>query len=93
MQTATKWQNTGQTTMNDQQQPFEQVEPGETMSVENVDDSELSIRIETADGTRLDLELVPGQVIELTAGDSAAQLLLMRDADPSGLLVMKPDTP
>ncbi|MFU8815397.1 MAG: hypothetical protein ACNA7W_08620 [Pseudomonadales bacterium] len=77
--------------MNDEQHDFEQVDPGDSVSVENVQDRDLSISVATADGSRMTLELAPGQVIELVAGDGGARVLL-HHGDPTGLLVVKPDT-
>jgi len=73
-------------------QAFEEVAPGDSISIENVQEEELAISVVSADGTCLNLELVPGQAIELVGGDAGAWVIL-RGAEPDGLLVVKPDTP
>jgi hypothetical protein len=76
----------------DDDQAFEEVGPGDSVSIENLQDEEISISVVAADGTCLNLELVPGQAIELVGGDAGAWVIL-HDAEPDGLLVVKPDTP
>lgn len=76
--------------MSQEQEFFEEVRPGDTVTVENTRESPCSISLCAADGTRVDMALQPGQMIELSAGDSAARIVL-RDPDPKGLLVVQPD--
>lgn len=78
--------------MKDPEDIFEQLRPGDTVSVENSQDRPLSISIVAAEGTRLNMQLAPRQVLEFSAGKSDAQIIL-REGDPAGLLVVKPDTP
>lgn len=77
---------------NEDHQAFEEVAPGDSVSIENLQEEELSISVVAADGTCLKLELVPGQAVELTGGDAGAWVIL-HDAEADGLLVVKPDTP
>ncbi|MCW8195797.1 hypothetical protein F6455_13465 [Proteobacteria bacterium 005FR1] len=72
-----------------QEQFIEEIRPGDTVTVENTRESPYSIRVCAADGTQLNMALQPGQMIEFSAGQSQARILL-RDSDPSGLLVVQP---
>lgn len=63
---------------------------GETASIENIHSRALSISLNCEDGSKLTLELAPGQVIGFTAGQCNAELLL-HDGDPSCLRVIKPE--
>lgn len=78
--------------MTEHQATFEELRPHDTVGIENTRDAELSISILAADGARLNMALAPGQVIEFSTGASDAKIIL-RDGDPAGLLVVKPDTP
>lgn len=78
--------------MNEQKHSFEEIWPGDTVSIENTQDSELSISITTADGARFNMGLGPGQVVEFAAGDSDARIML-HGGDPSGLLIVRPELP
>lgn len=78
--------------MNDQQQCGEDIRPGEEASVENRGSSGLSLTIRTSSGTEVTLELIPGQALQLTAGEATARVLL--DSDRlDDLLVVRPGQP
>jgi hypothetical protein len=78
--------------MDEEHTAVEEVRPGDTVSVENVQQSALAVTVVTGDGSRLTLHLRPGQTLQLVAGEASARVLL-REGDPAGLLVVKPDTP
>ncbi|HEX7038103.1 MAG TPA: hypothetical protein VF210_20225 [Pseudomonadales bacterium] len=78
--------------MDDQQQCGEDIRPGEEASVENRGDAPLSVTVSTSAGTRVTLELAPGQAMNVAAGDATARVAL-----PAGrvddLLVVRPGQP
>jgi hypothetical protein len=75
----------------DQEQEFsEEVRPGDRVTVENTRESAYSISVCAADGSRLDMALQPGQMIEISAGQSQTRILL-HDPDPKGLLIVQPN--
>ena len=78
--------------VNHQQKRGEEIEPGDNASVENRSAGELSICIRTGDGARMEMELAPGQAVEVVAGESAARVELLK-GEVTDLLVVKPDTP
>jgi hypothetical protein len=78
--------------MDRQRDLSEDVRPGDTVSIENTRERALSITIRAIDGTRLDMALQPGQLIEFAAGDSEAHIVL-HDEDAEGLLVIQPNLP
>lgn len=69
----------------------ENVGSDETASIENAGSEKLSISFICSNGCRLDFELVPGQVVEFTAGSSEAKIVL-HHGDPSNLLIIKPES-
>lgn len=75
--------------MDEQQQCGEDIRPGEEASVENRGDRPLSLTVSTSAGTRVTLELAPGQAMEVAAGEAAARLLL-HGGRVEDLLVVKP---
>lgn len=70
---------------------FEIIAPGETASVENVTNAALPLSFLAGNGSYLQFDLLPGQIIELGAGNEATRIVL-REGDPSGLLVIKPES-
>lgn len=79
-------------TVVDEQQCGEDILPGEEASVENRGDRPLSVTVRTAAGTRVTLELAPGQAMNVAAGEIAARLLL--DAGRADdLLLVRPGQP
>ncbi len=78
--------------MEDYENVFEELRPGDSVVLENTRKSEISISIVTADDARLNMALAPGQVVEFTSGAQSARIIL-REGDPAALLVVKPDTP
>ena len=67
----------------------ESIAAGETASIENTRSAPLSISLVSENGCKVDLELAPAQVLNFTAGDANAQLVL-HNGDPSCLRVIKP---
>lgn len=78
--------------MQTQQESFQKINPGETVSVENTQESELPVSFTTADGVRLNIDLAPGRIIRFSAGSSAAKIGL-NEGNPKDLLIIKPETP
>lgn len=78
--------------MNQHRHDGEEIGPGDHASIENRSGRELSICIRTGDGARLEMELAPGQAVEVVAGEAAARVVLL-EGDVADLLVVKPDTP
>lgn len=75
--------------MNEEQQCGEDIRPGEEASIENRGDRPLPLRLSTSAGTRVTLELAPGQAMEVAAGDTTARVLLC-DGRAEDLLMVKP---
>lgn len=69
----------------------EKIGSDETASIENTGSEKLSVSFICSNGCRLDIELVPGQVVEFTAGSSEATVVL-HHGDPSNLLIVKPES-
>lgn len=69
----------------------ETIRAGDMASIENTAAKELSISLVCGEGCRVDLELAPGQVLELSAGSLDVQVILHR-GDPASLLIIKPDS-
>ena len=63
---------------------------GETASIENIHSRALSISLNGEDGSKVTLELAPGQIIGFTAGQCNAELTL-HEGDSSCLRVIKPE--
>jgi hypothetical protein len=63
---------------------------GESASIENIHSNALSISLNGEDGSKLALDLAPGQVITFTAGQCNAELTL-HQGDPACLRVIKPE--
>ena len=78
--------------MTDQQETGEEVHPGYSASVENRGASGLSIAILMAGGSRIEMELAPGQALEVVAGEEASRVVL-REGNRDDLLVVMPGTP
>jgi hypothetical protein len=75
-------------------QAAKDVEPilaGELASIENTLSSPLSISLVCDNGSHVDLELLPGQVLGFCAGDANAKLVL-HEGDAAGLRVIKPES-
>ncbi len=78
--------------MTHQESRVEEIEAGRTVSIENTTKQQpLAITI-TLGTSRLDMNLVSGQILELVTGNSGGKVVL-REGDPEGLLKIKPDTP
>lgn len=69
----------------------ELISAGDTASIENTHTEKLSISLISSNGCRVDIELVPGQVLELTAGSASARVVL-HHGDPNNLLIIKPES-
>ena len=69
----------------------EKISFGETANIENTGSEKLSVSFICNNGCRLDLELVPDQVVEFTAGSCDAKVVL-HHGDPSSLLIVKPES-
>ncbi len=69
----------------------EKVMAGETASIENIHASALSISLNGEDGSKVALDLAPGQVLGFTAGKVNVELTL-HHGDPAGLRIVKPGT-
>lgn len=64
---------------------------GEKISIENTQSSPLAISVECANGCQIALDLLPGQSLGFSPGEADATLTL-RDGDPAGLLLIRPET-
>lgn len=69
----------------------EKIGAEETASIENTGSGNLSISLICNNGCRIDFDLVPGQVLEFTAGNSEAKVIL-HHGDPENLLIIKPES-
>jgi hypothetical protein len=69
---------------------FETISAGETASVENVTANALSVSLQGSHGSHIELELLPGQIIGVGAGNDEIRILL-HEGDPADLLVIKPE--
>ena len=67
----------------------EAIAAGETASIENIRSAPLSISVTSENGCKVEIELAPKQILSFTAGDANAMLVL-HDADPSCLRIIKP---
>lgn len=67
------------------------INAAETASVENAGSESLSLSLICNNGCRVDLELLAGQALEFTAGDSNATIVL-HHGDPKNLLIIKPES-
>jgi hypothetical protein len=67
----------------------EAIAAGETASIENIRSAPLSISVTSENGCKIELELAPKQILNYTAGDANAMLVL-HNADPSCLRIIKP---
>jgi hypothetical protein len=70
---------------------FDMISSGERASVENVTKTALSISLLGSNGASIELDLLPGQIIGLSAGSDETRILL-HEGDPAGLLVIKPES-
>lgn len=69
----------------------ETISAGETACIENTDSENLSISLICSNDCRVGIELVPGQVLEFSAGRSQAKVVL-HHGDPANLLIIKPES-
>lgn len=69
----------------------ERIGAGESASIENTHTAKLSISLFCGDACRVDIDLGPGQVLEFTAGNSDAKVVL-HHGDPANLLIIKPES-
>lgn len=77
--------------MNNMPDTNEKIGSEETASIENTGSKYLSISLICSNGCRVDVELMPGQVLEFTAGSSEAMVIL-HHGDPANLLIIKPES-
>ncbi len=70
---------------------YETINAGDVASIENTASDAISISLVCSNDCRVDIELAPGQVLELTAGDSDAKVIL-HHGDPANLLIIKPES-
>lgn len=77
--------------MNDNNDINQTISAGEMASIENTHSKELSISLLCGNGSRVDMELAPGQVLELSAGAENTQIIL-HSGDPANLLIIKPES-
>lgn len=70
---------------------YEVINAGDVASIENTASDAISISLICSNNCRVDIELAPGQVLELTAGDSEAKVIL-HHGDPADLLIIKPES-
>jgi len=69
----------------------ETISAGNMASIENTHSEELSISLICGDGCQVDIELAPGQVLEFSAGNLDAKVVL-HHGDPANLLIIKPES-
>ncbi|NVK41365.1 MAG: hypothetical protein HWE39_08980 [Oceanospirillaceae bacterium] len=77
--------------MNDNKDIHETIGAGEMASIENTYSKELSVSLLCGNGCRVDMELAPGQVVQLSAGAENTQVIL-HNGDPVNLLIIKPES-
>lgn len=70
---------------------FDEIQAGDTVSIENTDKSGLHISLICNGGSHLEIELLPGQSLGFSAGATGAKVVLHK-GNPEGLLVIKPET-
>lgn len=68
---------------------FEIIAAGDTASIENTQSAPLSISLAGEDGSHLELDLLPGQVLGVTAGSIDLRVIL-HHGNPKGLLIIYP---
>jgi hypothetical protein len=78
--------------VNDQQSCGQEIPAGEEASVENRSDRPLAIEVTSDGGTRITLELAPGQAITVATGEVAMRVVLP-DGDVDDVLVVNPSLP
>ena len=71
---------------------IEPIFAGETASLENIQGEPLSISLHCDNGCHIEIDLLPGQVMEFSAGNADARVVL-HHGDPDGLSVIKPESP
>ncbi|MDO8272930.1 MAG: hypothetical protein Q7U82_13610 [Gammaproteobacteria bacterium] len=69
----------------------EKIGAGESANIENTGSEKLSISMICSNGCRVDMELAPGQMLEFSAGNSDARVVL-HHGDPADLLIIKPES-
>lgn len=69
----------------------ETISAGETASIENTYTEKLSISLLCGNDCQVGIELVPGQILEFSAGSSDAKIVL-HHGDPANLLIIKPES-
>jgi hypothetical protein len=67
----------------------ETIAAGETASIENTRSAPLSISLLSENGCKVELELAPAQILNFSAGDANATLVL-HEGDPASLRIIKP---
>lgn len=76
--------------MSDHTEVFEEIFSNETVSIENIDKTPLSVKLISDKGCHVEIELRPGQVMGFSTGDANAKILLL-SGDPANLLVIRPE--
>lgn len=76
--------------MSDNTEVFEELFSNETVSIENIGKTPLSITLVSDKGSHAEIELMPGQVMGFSTGDANAKILIL-SGDPSNLLVIRPE--
>lgn len=67
------------------------ISAGETAGIENTHTEKLSISLICDNDCRVSVELMPGQILEFSAGSSNAKVVL-HHGDPAKLLIIKPES-
>jgi hypothetical protein len=71
---------------------LEKISAGEQASIENTHSTALALSVISDNGCQVEIELMPGQVLGFSAGDTDAKIVL-HHGDPAGLLIIKPELP
>jgi hypothetical protein len=64
---------------------------GEKATIENTLSSALSVSLFGNDGSEFEIEMMPGQIVGVAAGSTDVQVVLHK-GDPSGLLIIRPQS-
>ena len=64
---------------------------GEKATIENTQSSALSVSLFSNDGSEFEIEMMPGQIVGVSAGSADIQVVLHK-GDPAGLLIIRPQS-